>query len=386
MFQARPALTKKAYFPMLVPEGNGSLEANLSLWERYDHLSDEKKEVLTSNELAWKMKEFQDVFRLSDAGVAMVSVLVRKLFFGEITLAETEERLLLVFREVMGTGEPEQAKQAVAFIEREVLTLKPSQQDILPEGETRSGRVRLSLLKALAQYPHLGEQMISGERIRLKASAEPVRPNLANWIKSYRDELGIGFHEEIERGRFLFQSPNGKGLTNEERARLNLILKSIEEEFPVEIDPGKQVIIFPGPTDATMAFSQIGQRTSHQMTIVPRSGVAGERSPSFVGSGKPVFRVERKGETPGFQVFRPFAKAAKQPEKNVSGETLHFSTGHVMPAERETKSTAQSANEALRQMQHPTEGIERKSTSSLPRSPYSIRPLRLRDERNAPSA
>lgn len=118
----------------------------------------------------------------------------------------------------------------------------------LSESATASGSVsieKLALVPALGKYPRLGEQQITKERIRVKNQPEPARPSLANWIRVYRDELGVGYHEPMVRGKFLFDSENGRHLTSEDRERLNLVLRSIEENVLLEIDTDKPEIVFP---------------------------------------------------------------------------------------------------------------------------------------------
>lgn len=110
---------------------------------------------------------------------------------------------------------------------------------------TPQGSVSLPLLQALSKYENLGNQLITRERIKVKSQVEPVRPSLFYWLKCYRDELGIGQHNSVERGNFLFRSENGRKLSAEERERIDLILKSVEENLPLSIDAEHQEIVFP---------------------------------------------------------------------------------------------------------------------------------------------
>lgn len=204
--------------------------------------------------------------------------------------------------------------------------------------------VKLPLLKAMAEYKRIADQMISSEKIKLRNSPELVRPTLSNWIRSYREELGIGFHEPVQRGNFLFQTVNGKKLSNEDRAKLNLVLKSIEEQFPLDIDPKREVIVFPPASDTSMELAQVGNtpRPVTNRFIQPRSMPAGTVRPAAFAPGTsptatpmkpfpPIARPKPSPENPVLANLKPlFGKTA--PEKNISGETLHFSTGHVLPA------------------------------------------------------
>ena len=376
MVTMQPKLTSKAYFPMLVPEGDGSLQANLSVWERFDHLSEETKNILVSEEMAWKMKEIQNRFKLNDSGVTGISLVGRKIFFQEVDLAGAEARIGS-FLTSTGAGDPNQARAITEFIRDHILTLKPVK-DIRPEESDENPvsqkKIQLPLLKAMSEYRHIAEQMLTAEKIKLRGSVELVRPSLGNWLKAYREELGVGFHEPVQRGSFLFQSQNGKRLSSDERARLNLILKSVEEEFPLEIDTEHQTIIFPPSDEAPRRPSQPNVRPINPADLskrVPESAVIPVSQPSAV---KKI--VSEPDALSPAQSFRPIFSKPAVPEKNVSGETLHFSTGHVLPAEREASEAASAGNTALRQMQHPTQGIRRIEKKYPPKSPYSIRPLR----------
>ncbi len=355
------------YFPMLVSDGNGSLDAKVKMWEKFRTLEPGKKDILVSREIAEKMKELQDRFRLSDDEIAGVSLMVRMIFFGEFDFTIAEAKL---GEFLAGSASSQHTKTIIATIQREVMTIVPAPEPEVVEDEYHpvSGKtVKMPLLKAMGQYKHLSEQPLTEEKIRLKGTMEPVRPSLGNWLKSYREELGVGLHDPTQRGNFLFQSQNGKHLSNTDRARMNLVLKSIEENFPLEIDPERQVIVFPRADDVSMELAQVKTRPMSRI-IRPR----GLPDPSETAPAK----------SSPLQSFKPLFAKTVAPEKNVSGETLHFSTGHVLPAEREASATGANGNEALRQMQHPTSSIKRELKAPLTKSPYSIRPLRSRNSDN----
>lgn len=376
---ADPEKLSDVYFPMLVSDGDDSVDAKFQMWVKFRSLDDAKRSILVSREIAEKIREFEKRFQLQEVGTAVVSLAIRKMFFGELDATAAEAKIASALAS-SGGGDPVHAKRIVEAIQNEVSMIVPAPEPVIedeslvprPSGAT----VKLPLLKAMSEYPRLSEQMLTEEKIRLKGGAEPVRPSLGNWLKSYREELGVGVHEPVQRGNFLFQSQNGKGLSNIDRARMNLVLKSIEENFPLEIDPVQQVIVFPRTGDASMELAQVKARPMSRI-IRPRG-----LSDSGTMPSAPAMPQQAATKPSPLESFKPlFAKSAA-PEKNVSGETLHFSTGHVLPAEREA-SGAVDGNEALRQMQHPTSGIKREIKAPLTKSPYSIRPLRSRTNDNS---
>ena len=219
-----------------------------ALWGAFDGLSEERKNILTAEEMPEIMGRLQESLALNDAVIGGISLLVRKIFFGEITLPELEWRVNDMLVKV--GGDTRQVRAVVEYIQSEILTLKPKPRvEEKLEEEQKSHvsvqAVKLPLLQALSKYENLGNQLITRERIRVKSQLEPVRPSLLYWIKYYRDELGIGHHDSVQRGDFLFRSENGKRLSPEEREHVNLVLKSVEENMPLEIDTERSEIIFP---------------------------------------------------------------------------------------------------------------------------------------------
>lgn len=374
------------FYPLLASEElTGGITTELemqSVWEEFKYLPEEKKVVLTSQEIGIKMKQLQERFTLTNSSVEAVSVLLRWYYFGSINEIELRESLHETISEY--------ADEVFAFLQKEVFTLKPkSEEGSQIVADPQKFKVRLPLLKALAEYPRLNEQLITAEKIRLKTQPDLVRPNLANWIRYYRDELGIGFHDQVTRGKFLFQSENGKKLSGDERERINLILKSLEEEFPVDINTEQATIVFPvrtQPSPVSSAFSMQQGGATFARTMPSTVGVS---PAALVPRTQSVpTRPEASSATP----TKPsFLSSKFGPAKNVAGETLHFSTGHVLPSEKESGTlphpdgtpqsvAANAATLSMSGMQRA--GINQNRGAALPRSPYSIRPLRMRDDAN----
>ncbi|MDP2838278.1 MAG: hypothetical protein Q8O53_03310, partial [Candidatus Moranbacteria bacterium] len=242
---------KPLYYPMLVSE-NGTVETigkqiEDNIWKHFHMLPKEKRDILIADELPLKIKELQDSFHLADAVIGKISLSIRQIFFGEFGLPECEAKIGSL---LTATGSDSiQAKAIVEFIQKEILTIQPKprveKEEVEEEKRPPAALVRMPLLQALSKYESLGNQLITRERIKVKSQAEPVRPSLLYWIKYYRDELGIGHHDSVQRGNFLFRSENGKHLSAEERERVNLVLKSVEENLPLQIDTERSEIVFP---------------------------------------------------------------------------------------------------------------------------------------------
>lgn len=385
------------YYPLLASEeisgGVQSVVERKAVWTSFDDLPEMQKEILSSEEMAAKLWKLQQSFGLDETAIESIAVFIRWFFFRELDESGLRESL----QELLG----EKANEIFSFIQKEAFTIKPKPKVIVQEEGVKNmtGKaVRLPLLKAMAQYENLGYQLVTNEKIKVKGQPEPQRPSLANWIRYYRDELGVGFHEQVLRGRFLFQSENGKRLSNEERERINLILKSIEEDFPLDIDVEQGVIIFPTRSAAPTPKAPVATKPLFppQENAVPARTVK-----PYVPTGamNPASGVGTASATP--QSKPSFFASKLSPAKNVAGETLHFSTGHVLPGEKAgaqpnnqsapaTPAQAAATPQVSAQPTSPTSasptvpfrssGINQNRGAALPRSPYSIRPLRLRDD------
>jgi hypothetical protein len=263
------------YYPLLASEevngGAQSREEFRVLWERFDEIDFDKKEILSSQEMAGKLFELQERYSLKDSELEAMSVFIRWYYFGQETLEEWR----VAVGDILENYPEALKKEVVAFIENSIFTIKPPQKEIANEQEVEEiiTKVRLQILQALSQFPNLGNQNISSERIKIKSQPEPARGSLYNWIKYYRDELGIGQHSTVERGQFLFRSENGKKLTSAERERVNLILKSLEENLPLEIDSEHQEIIFP-EVQTTNGMPSPSQSTAIDDGMTPVSPIA----------------------------------------------------------------------------------------------------------------
>lgn len=396
----------QVYHPMLLPSGDGSVDSQMELWDRFQKLEVHHRDILVSKELSEKIQEFEQRFQLLPTDIVKLSLIIRGIFFSELDFSAAEERIKSEL-----PAATVHAKAIIDAIKSEIMTLVPAPEPVIEETASISalqnfGMVKMPLLKAMSDFKHIADQQITSEKLKLRNSTELARPTLSNWIRSYREELGVGFHEPVQRANFLFQTVNGKKLNNEDRAKLNLILKSIEENFPLDIDPKREMIIFPAGNDASMELTQVNTnpRPVANRFIQARAMPVGTVRPAAFAPGTaPAAQVKfvqspakATPANPTLANLKPLFSKAAAPEKNISGETLHFSTGHVLPAEKAggpapvVASTPQPTpptasfekNAALQTSPHPVQSIKREPGSGLPKSPYTIRPLRLRNEQD----
>lgn len=373
------------FYPMLA-EMAGSDDL-ASVWSKFDSLPRNIQDILTSDLLPKKLEQLSSQFSFDEETALFVSILVRSIFFQEIDFQGGTDRMNGYFQK-KGRNLQE-VGMVMDFIQKEIMTITPpkpviQQTSAAVKKQPVQDYVRLPLLKALADYPRLNEQLITAEKIRIKSQPEPARPNLANWIRYYRDELGIGFHDQVTRGKFLFQSENGKRLSADERERIHLVLKSLEEEFPLEINGEQSTIVFPvrtQPSPVSSAFPKQSELNAPARLVKPfTSNIPAPviSSPSVSAS-----RAAEKVAAPTGKTS--FFSGAFGAGKNVADDTLHFSTGHVLPSEKQTIQPGSVPNEGVSPASSSTfgmTGISQNRGGALPRSPYSIRPLRMREDTN----
>ncbi|MDO8240585.1 MAG: hypothetical protein Q7T51_01175 [Candidatus Moranbacteria bacterium] len=104
--------------------------------------------------------------------------------------------------------------------------------------------MQASLADAMKQFPELGEQVITSNRIKIMSFPEPVRPSIKNWLADYTHTLGQETHSPMVRSNYLFHSKNAQGLSSSDRENLSYILKAFDEKSVVTVDKVSKKIIF----------------------------------------------------------------------------------------------------------------------------------------------
>lgn len=347
------------YYPLLASEnlngGKQTREEFQDIWAAFDALPEEKKLLIGSVEIARAIKGLQDQFGLQDDFIEALSFYIRNIIFGRLSVATLAKELDALFADSVFSGSVQEIAEQ---IQKKVLTLKiqpPIEgREIKTEmlaGKPQATIATLPLLQAMSKYQGIGNQMLSAERIRIKTQLDPVRGSIFNWLKYYRDELGIGHHSSVDRGQFLFRSENGRKLNPEEREKLNLLLKSLEENLPLSVDTARQEIIFPkfeyekAPSQGSVVQPQ-EQAFRAQAAPVPQAGS------SFIFQKGPRFGEESKPAAP--QAANPFVSGkmnvGKAPSAEASPQSakapgnMSFSFNHVLPAEQEAPARPMPAN------------------------------------------
>jgi hypothetical protein len=168
----------------------------------------------------------------------------------------------------------------------------------------------------------------------------------------------------VDRGNFLFRSENGRRLSPEERERVNLVLKSVEENMPLEIDTEKSEIIFPVfETSAQVRPPQPGVQTFES---------APKRAPAPASPTNPAFSFGRGSMTQG----APNVSAIPTTPQPQGGGEMSFSSKHVFPAEKQSAVPRSAAPITPASSVNMPTGAQ-----TVPRAnPFRIRPVSLGQE------
>lgn len=339
-----PTSLPNEFYPLLADYDPSDIPAYQLVWATFREMPEFSRKLLTSDELPSALKDFSEKFNLTQSTAAFISVMVRKIIFREWDEEQSRAELTAWCQEF----DPKNASRADEILEavkKDILTIVPSEEGKIGETE-KIATVRMTLLEALSQYPQLGQQTITETRIKLKANVELVRGSLINWLKCYREELGVGYHDAMLRGQFLFRSQNGIKLLNEERGRIEILLRSIEDRETVEIDTVHQVLVFPPYTSPKNPLPEQAESVAKEppftTPVVPTISVVPLKAPVVVDVPPTPVSETSKQEvlsltSNGTGAMHVLNRAQSSPSQQTIG-TLHFSSKHILPVEKEIQS------------------------------------------------
>lgn len=171
---------------------------------------------------------------LDELKVGEVSRMIRETFFKVSSREEVELRA----QEKLGISQADSKLFYEAF--KSIIELVRS------SGREGFDRVteNMPIIPALKKYPGLGEQVLTEKNIKKRDTSNFVRPVISNWIDDYIQRKGAQSHDNIDRSDFLFNSENGKKISNKERKLLSQVLDSYDNDVNVSVYTENQEIIF----------------------------------------------------------------------------------------------------------------------------------------------
>lgn len=87
----------------------------------------------------------------------------------------------------------------------------------------------------LEQYPELKDKRLTSAKI-MTSDGHYMMPTLENWLKDYIHFLGAGYHDSLERSKYLAKSPNVLALSAKEKDNLRCFLLSYDDDLPLLLD------------------------------------------------------------------------------------------------------------------------------------------------------
>lgn len=210
-----------------------SKEEIIKIWDKFDLLSENAKEKVSSKNTAEKIKSLSQSFELHDDQITIISRAIRSYYFGELALEDFPSVLSKEMEIDLNT-----AKEISQIVIQKIIN------DDSTEKAYQARMEHISLLEALKKYPEIEDQAITQDSIKTRNYQDPVRPSVKNWLSDYTARLGYTSHDSIERGNYLFQSENTRNLSYGDRQKLSQILKSFDEKTPLTVDADAKQIIF----------------------------------------------------------------------------------------------------------------------------------------------
>lgn len=231
---------------MLVSEFSGKEDPGqiiLDRWDAFDLLSETEQKRLLASDVSFVIKSISDQYGISNNGAETISRMVRNIFLKKMSVEKAIDYLLT---QIAGMTD-ENSRNIVNTIFSKIVNA-----EMLKEGfyeQLQAKNTHITIETALNKYPNIEEQLISSAPLKLRISPEPMRPTVKNWISDYHEQMGPGKHGTFDRGNYLFHSENTKALSSIERQKVSTILKSLDENTLLAIDPEKQEVVFDQETE-----------------------------------------------------------------------------------------------------------------------------------------
>ncbi len=216
-----------------------------------------------------------------------------------------------------------------------------SKSRVIAGGQKESQKIEISLIQAMQTYHNLGEQLITSSPIKLKIFPQPVRPSIKNWIEDYRSVMGAERHGMMERGNYLFHTENTKRLTSGERKKLAEVLRSLDEDVTLPVDPERQEVVF----EQTEEMKPVEKMSNSQFPIsnqVQNQNVKNADFPKNIPSSNhqlPNSQIQNRphsGSLPGGEegYTRNIPNTNFQSPNKIPNTNMSFSSPQTLPSEK----------------------------------------------------
>ena len=225
---------KQKYYPTLVSNVHGqkkSGEGRMRI-QKLHALPQKTQDILNSDDIIDFIYGVEQRFRLNDVQTEEFSRLVRRFFFREVTETTFSKQVANICK-----ISPDEALKLLRTIQK----IDPSRS---AQEAQKKNIVKMSLNEAIAKYPSILDQIITKKAITSKPFLKSLKPTIKNWIMVYEKVLDVSKHDALERGKFIFSSEATKNISDEEKRRLSLILKSRDEDSNLMINAENGQLVF----------------------------------------------------------------------------------------------------------------------------------------------
>lgn len=221
-------------------------EQKIERQEKFLKLPENIKDKLVSHITSEKIQRIGKHYKLELLQMASIARMIRSYYFGEIKKEDFPNILV----EEAGLDQKSASEISTYVIERIINTetIDPSLKNEI---------VKMPLTQAMEKYPKVQEQLISDNLIKLKNKDYLVKGSVRNWIKDYYNVVGAGNKDIMKRSSYIYHGQNSKDLSENEKSKLSIILKALEDNSVVSVDKNKEEIIFDVKDSKKENFSDI---------------------------------------------------------------------------------------------------------------------------------
>lgn len=255
--------------------------------EKFLKLSETIQNKLLSREVSKKIQKIGERYNLSLIQLASIARIIRSYYFREI---ETNKFANILSKEMK--IDLSIAQEISRYVIEAIINI-----DL--EASNLNSKVKLSFNQALERYPKINEQVLSGKMIKFSGRPYPVKGTVENWIKDYYNSVGAGNRDIMKRSRYLYNGENTKILDDEEKQKLAFLLKALEENSLVTIDPERNEIIF--EIKKNIQRKTLSSLRKNNFLVNEKTPTSDNRIKPFEGIKREVNNGRQKKERKSFQ-------------------------------------------------------------------------------------
>lgn len=333
---------------MSVSASANESESEFSLrWKRFDALPDDIKSLLSSEKVIQIIQKIAKKYSLSDDQMADIARMVRSYYFGELKESDFPQ-YMVSHAHVDESTSTKIGRLVTKYI---ISQASASFTNTATDDTKTIKKTNVPLSEAMRLYPKISHQIITIAQIKLSNRQTLVSGTVKNWIYDYRDSLGSGKHSSMERGTYLFNTPNTKTLSASERNHLSVILRSHDENIPLSIDIDNKIILFPQETQQSAdikktvpqniqgsSLSQIHSNAAFKIPPATEKGITNNAKKLVNGSN---VATKNSAKLSSAKTVRQVTQPQQKHHVVGTEDKMTFTSPHALPSEKENEQNEQ---------------------------------------------